>query len=507
MNRVKYQEPKAEFLQIADVVAREKGIDKQDILIAIEHALMQSSKMKYGANKDIRVSINRQTGLVSVKRHRKIVSEAVDTELEISIDDALIIDPNAIIDSEIVDDLPEPDYGRIAAKGAREIIFEEIKVAERARQYAEFKDRVGEIVNVLVKSIESGNIIVEVGRSDGILKKDQVIPREIFRVGDRFRAVIIDLKPNGIGPLVVLSRASDSFMSQLFKQEVPEIYDGLIKVQAIARDPGSRAKIAVYSSDPNIDPIGACVGPRGSRVQSITNELRGEKIDVILWSSNTATFIVNALAPAEITKVILDEDDHRVEAILDESQLSLAIGRRGQNVKLASQLTKWPIDVITESQDIERKTQENSQAIELFIKILDVDDLIAQLLVTEGFSTAEDLLQVEPEEIATIQSFDMSIAEEIQTRAREHLEKMEKIKQRELELLGIKKDLMEFEGLKKHWLSKLSRNNVKSKNDLADLSGEELVEILEDDCTIEFANDLILKAREDWFNEEKAVNN
>lgn len=499
--RTKQNEPKPEFLQVADIVAREKGIDKQEVIKAIEHALEKTSKMKYGMERDIRVSINQQTGQVNVTRYRKIVEEVANPELEISIEDAKKINPKSVLDEEFQEDLPPPDYGRVAAQGAREVIFQEIRASERAHQYEEFKDRVGEIVNALVKRIEFGNVIVEVGRAEGIIRKDQLIPREVFRVGDRVRAIIVDLKLDSFGPLITLSRTSNSFMQKLFAQEVPEVYDGLITIQAVARDPGSRAKIAVYSSDPNMDPVGACVGPRGARVQAVTNELGGEKVDVVLWSSNTATFIVNALAPAEISKVVLDEDEHLVEVVLDESQLSLAIGRRGQNVKLAAKLTGWPIDVVTESQEIERKTQENSQAIEQFIKVLDVDDLIAQLLVTEGFSTVEELLLVAPEEIAAIQSFDMDVAHELQKRAKEYIEITEATKQKELEALGISKDLLEVEGIKKYWLPKLAKGGVKSRNDLADLSSEELIEILGEDAieSVEFANTLILKAREHWF--------
>ncbi len=472
-----------ELLQIADAVAREKNIDKEIVVEAIEEAIQKGAKARYGAHHDIRAKIDPKTGELALTRHVTIVEDdwQPEDELEefndsamVRLKDALKRDPEAVVGKEYVEELPPFEFGRVQTQMARQVVTGKVREAERANQYEEFKDRVGEIVNGTVKRLEYGNTIVDLGRGEGIMRRDQSIPREVFYVGDRVRTYIYDVRPEAKGPQVMLSRAHPGFMAKLFAQEVPEVYDGVIEIRAAARDPGSRAKMAVLSNDSSIDPVGACVGMRGSRVQAVVAELQGEKIDIIQWNPDEPTFIVNALAPAEVSKVVLDEEADRVEVVVPDEQLSLAIGRRGQNVRLASQLTGWQIDIITEAQDSERRQKEFAERTALFQEALDVDEVIAQLLVTEGFATVEDLAWVEPYEISDIEGFDEETAEELQARARDFLERQAAEQDAKRKELGVEDGVLEVPGVTLPMAVALGEGGVKTVEDLADLATDEI---------------------------------
>ncbi len=472
-----------ELLSIADAVAREKNIDREIVIEAIEEAIQKGAKSRYGAHHDIRAKIDHKTGELSLTRHVTIVADdwQPEDELEefndsamVRLRDALKRDAEAEVGKEYVEILPPFEFGRVQTQMARQVVTGKVREAERANQYEEFKDRVGEIVNGTVKRVEYGNTIVDLGRGEGIMRRDQSIPREVFNVGDRVRTYIYDVRPEAKGPQVMLSRAHPGFMAKLFAQEVPEVYDGVIEIRAAARDAGSRAKMAVLSNDSSIDPVGACVGMRGSRVQAVVAELQGEKIDIIQWNDDEPTFIVNALAPAEVAKVVLDEEADRVEVVVPDEQLSLAIGRRGQNVRLASQLTGWQIDIITESQDSERRQREFAERTALFQEALDVDETIAQLLVTEGFATVEDLAFVEPYEISEIEGFDEDTAEELQTRAREHLDRQAAELDAKRVALGVEDGVLEVPGVTAAIAVALGEGGVKTVEDLADLATDEI---------------------------------
>ncbi|MFY8143755.1 MAG: transcription termination factor NusA [Caulobacter sp.] len=466
-----------ELLQIADAVAREKGIEKEVVIEAIEDALQKAARARYGAEHDIRVKIDPKTGETTQKRVIEVVADETDLEGEIG-KMPFSIAKRTWRDAEIgkvyEEVLPPFEIGRVQTQMARQVVMHKVREAERERQYDEYKDRVGEIVNGSVKRVEYGNVIVDLGRGEGIMRRDQSIPRENFNVGDRIRAYIYDVRRETKGPQIMLSRAHGGFMAKLFAQEVPEVYDGVIEIRAVARDPGSRAKMAVISNDGSIDPVGACVGMRGSRVQAVVAELQGEKIDIIQWSEDEATFIVNALAPAEVSKVVMDEEDERVEVVVPDEQLSLAIGRRGQNVRLASQLTGWQIDIMTESQESERRQREFAERTALFQEALDVDEVIAQLLVTEGFAAVEDVAYVEPHEIASIEGFDEETAEELQTRAREFLEKEAAELDAKRKALGVEDELLTIEGVTLAMAVALGEGDVKSIEDLAGLVPDDM---------------------------------
>src|SRR5579859_7536183 len=415
-----------ELLQVADQVAREKNIDREEVVEAMEQAIQKAGRSKYGHEHDIRATIDRRTGEISLKRMRE-VAEVIENEItQLSLEDARFEKPDAQIGDFLVEDLPPIDFGRIPAQMAKQVIVQRVRDAERQRQFREYKDRVGEIANGIVKRVEYGNVTVELGRAEAILRRDETLPREHFKNGDRVRAYIYDVREEPRGPQIFLSRTHPQFMAKLFMQEVPEIYDGIITIKSVARDPGSRAKIGVVSKDSSIDPVGACVGMRGSRVQAVVGELQGEKIDIIPWSGDPATFVVNALAPAEVTKVVLDDVSHRIEVVVPDDQLSLAIGRRGQNVRLASLLTGWAIDILTEAEESERRQEEFKSRSALFVEALDVDDVIAGLLVTEGFSKVEDVALVSVEELAGIEGFDETVAAELKARAETWLEAQNK---------------------------------------------------------------------------------
>jgi N utilization substance protein A len=472
-----------ELLQIADAVAREKNIDKEIVIEAIEEAVQKGAKSRYGAHHDIRAKMDPKTGEMSLTRHVTIVEDdwQPEDELEefndsamVRLKDALKRDPEAVVGKEYVEDLPPFEFGRVQTQMARQVVMGKVRDAERANQYEEFKDRVGEIVNGTVKRVEYGNTIVDLGRGEGIMRRNDSIPREVFNIGDRIRTYIYDVRPEAKGPQVMLSRAHPGFMAKLFAQEVPEVYDGVIEIRAAARDAGSRAKMAVLSNDSSIDPVGACVGMRGSRVQAVVAELQGEKIDIIQWNNDEPTFIVNALAPAEVSKVVLDEEADRVEVVVPDEQLSLAIGRRGQNVRLASQLTGWQIDIITESQDSERRQREFAERTALFQEALDVDEVIAQLLVTEGFATVEDLAYVEPYEISDIEGFDEETAEELQARARDWLDKLAAEQDAKRKELGVEDGVLDVPGVTLPIAVALGEGGVRTVEDLADLATDEI---------------------------------
>ena len=472
-----------ELLQIANAVAQEKNIDREIVVEALEEAIQKGAKSRYGAHHDIRAKIDPKTGELALTRHVTIVEDdwQPEDELEefndsamVRLTDASKRDPEAVVGKEYIETLPPFEFGRVQTQMARQVITGKVRDAERANQYEEFKDRVGEIVNGTVKRVEYGNTIVDLGRGEGIMRRDQSIPREIFNIGDRIRTYIYDVRPEAKGPQIMLSRAHPGFMAKLFAQEVPEVYDGVIEIRAAARDAGSRAKMAVLSNDSSIDPVGACVGMRGSRVQAVVAELQGEKIDIIQWNSDEPTFIVNALAPAEVSKVVLDEEADRVEVVVPDEQLSLAIGRRGQNVRLASQLTGWQIDIITESQDSERRQREFSERTTLFQEALDVDEVIAQLLVTEGFATVEDLAFVDAYEVAEIEGFDEDTAEELQARARDFLEKQAAALDAKRVELGVLDEVMVVPGVTGAIAVALGEGGIKTVEDLADLATDEI---------------------------------
>lgn len=464
-----------ELLQIAEAVAREKTIDRKIVIQAMEDAIQKAAKSRYGAENDIRCEIDPKTGETRLSRVLAVVEEVENESTQITLEDARRRNPQAQVGDLIAESLPPLDFGRVAAQNAKQVIVQKVREAERDRQYGEYKDRVGEIVNGTVKRAEYGNVIVDLGRAEGIIRRDEMIPRENVRYGDRIRAYIYDVRREQRGPQIFLSRARPEFMSKLFAQEVPEIYDGTVEIKSVARDPGSRAKIAVISRDSSIDPVGACVGMRGARVQAVVNELQGEKVDIIQWNGDAASFIVNALAPAEVSKVVLDEDATRIEVVVPESQLSLAIGRRGQNVRLASQLTGWDIDILTEQEESERRQKEFAERSQVFMDALDVDEVIAQLLVTEGFASVEEVAYVDLSEIAHIEGFDENTANEIQTRAREYLDKIEAERDARRRELGVVDDLAKVEGVTTAMLVAFGENGIKTLEDLADCATDDLV--------------------------------
>ena len=465
-----------ELLQIADAVAKEKSIDKKIVISAMEEAIQRAAASKYGSENRIKVEIDEETGSIKLMRLLEVVEEVTDNFREISLEEAKIKHPDAEIGGpEITEELPPIDFGRVAAQNAKQVIVQKVRDAERERHYEEFKDRVGEIISGVVKRVEYGSIVVDLGRAEAIIRKDDLLPREIYRPGDRVRAYIFDVRREMRGPQIFLSRTHPDFMANLFAQEVPEIYDGIIEIVGVARDPGSRAKIAVQSTDSSIDPVGACVGMRGSRVQAVVNELQGEKIDILSWTTDIADFVVKALQPSEVMKVVLYDEDQRLEVVVPEDQLSLAIGRRGQNVRLASELSGWDIDILTEDQESERRQKEFQERTTLFMESLDVDELLSQLLVTEGFTDIEELAFVEIEEITNIAGFDEETAQEIQARANDFLEKENIILEEKRKDLGVTDDLLELEDLNLKMIVKLGENDIKTLEDFAYCATDDLI--------------------------------
>ena len=495
--------PRPELLQVADAVARDKNIDRDEVLEAMEQAIQKAGRSKYGHEHDIRAHVDRKTGEIMLARYLEVVEVVENEATQIPLATALRKKPDAQLGEFLVDPLPPIDFGRIAAQTAKQVIVQKVRDAERQKQFQEYKDRTGEISNGLVKRVEFGNVVVDLGRAEALLRRDELIPRETFRTGDRVRAYIYDVRSEQRGPQIFLSRTHPQFMAKLFAQEVPEIYDGIIEIKSVARDPGSRAKIAVLSHDSSIDPVGACVGMRGSRVQAVVAELQGEKIDIIPWSGEPATFVVNALAPAEVSKVVLDDENHAMEVVVPDDQLSLAIGRRGQNVRLASQLTGWSIDILTEAEESERRTEEFRSRSKMFIDALDVDDVIAHLLVTEGFSSVEEVAFVPVEDLTGIEGFDETIAEELQSRARVFLTEQDERYDQMRKDMGVSDELAAIDGLSPALVVKLGHRGIKTLDDLGDLASDELIDIVgKDQLDGEQANAVIMAARAHWFEDE-----
>jgi len=487
---------RAELLRVAETVAQEKGISADEVLEALEQAVQTAARRKYGLEHEIVAEIDRRSGDIRLYRELEVADPADDYTRQISLEEAQMRNPAAQIGDHILDPLPPIDLGRIAAQSAKQVIVQRVREAERERQYNEYKDRIGEIVVGEVKRVEHGNALVDLGRAEAICRRDDLIPRELFRPKDRIRAYLYDVRHETRGPQIFLSRTHPGFMAKLFEQEVPEIYDGIIEIKACARDPGSRAKIAVISKDSSIDPVGACVGMRGSRVQAVVQELGGEKVDIIPWSPDPATFVVNALAPAEVSKVVLDPDAKRIEVIVPDQQQHIAIGRRGQNVRLASQLTGWDIDIVSDSEDRERRQREFRELSEMFMESLNVEEVIAQLLVTEGFSSVQDVAFTETEELANIEGFDEEIAEALKERAHAFLEEQEQNLRAEAAEIGIGEDLLGYDRVELPTIVQLGRKGVKSLEDLADLAGDELAELVpEAGLSAEDAGAIVMDAR------------
>jgi N utilization substance protein A len=468
---------KLELLQIADAVAREKSIDRGIVIAAMEDAIAKAARARYGSETDVHAEIDAKKGELRLSRHMLVVDQVENSANQISLEDARRANPGAQIGDTIADTLPPLEYGRIAAQSAKQVIVQKVREAERDRQYQEFKDRIGDIVNGIVKRVEYGSVIVDLGRGEAIVRRDEMLPREVFRNGDRVRAYIFDVRRETRGPQIFLSRTHPQFMAKLFAQEVPEIYDGIVEIKAVARDPGSRAKIGVISRDSSVDPVGACVGMRGSRVQAVVNELQGEKIDIIPWSPDIATFVVNALAPAEVAKVVIDEDRERIEVVVPDTnnQLSLAIGRRGQNVRLASQLTGWDIDILTEQEESERRQADFENSTRVFMEALNVDEVVGQLLASEGFTSVEELALVDAKELAGIEGFDEETANELQSRAREYLEQLEGELENKRKELGVDDALKMVPGVTSKMLVKFGENDIKTVEDLAGCATDDLV--------------------------------
>ena len=464
-----------ELLQIADAVAREKSIDKQIVIAAMADAIQKAARARYGQETNIRADINPTTGEMKLQRLMEVVDTVDDFAKQISVKDARERNPDAQSGDFIAELLPPMDFGRIAAQSAKQVIVQKVREAERDRQYDEYKDRIGEIVNGTVKRVEYGNVIVDLGRGEAIIRRDELIPRENFKYGDRVRAYVYDVRREQRGPQIFLSRTHPQFMAKLFTMEVPEIYDGIIEIKSVARDPGSRAKIAVISRDSSIDPVGACVGMRGSRVQAVVGELQGEKIDIIPWSQDAASFIVNALQPAEVAKVVLDEDAERIEVVVPDDQLSLAIGRRGQNVRLASQLTGWDIDILTEQEESERRQKEFVERSTLFMEALNVDEMVGQVLASEGFTSVEEVAYVDAGEIASIDGFDEDTASEIQARAKEYLDRIEAEHDARRQELGVADELRDIPGITTAMMVTLGEDGVKTVEDFAGYAVDDLV--------------------------------
>ena len=519
---------KAELLAIADAVAREKLIDRGIVIEAMEDAIQRAARARYGAENDIRAKLDGETGDLRLWRVLEVVEEPEDHFKQIDPKGAQKLQKGASVGDFIVDPLPPIEFGRIAAQAAKQVIFQKVRDAERERQFEEFKDRTGEVITGVVKRVEFGHVVVDLGRAEGVIRRDQQIPREMVRVGDRIRSLILRVARETRGPQIFLSRAHPDFMKKLFAQEVPEIYDGIIEIKAAARDPGSRAKIGVISHDSSIDPVGACVGMKGSRVQAVVQELQGEKIDIIPWSEDLATFVVNALQPTTVSRVVIDEEESRIEVVVPDDQLSLAIGRRGQNVRLASHLTSSQIDILTEADASEKRQREFLERTEMFQTELDVDETLSQLLVAEGFTSLEEVAYVPVDEIASIEGLDDEIAGELQSRAAEALERREAASREERRSLGVEDALAELPHLTEAMLVTLGKAGIKTLDDLADLATDELIQkkrqeprrraetapkrtedkggILADySLTEEQGNEIIMAARAHWFEDEDAA--
>lgn len=496
--------PRLEMLQVAEAVAREKMIEHEEVLDAMEQAFSRAARAKYGVDYNIRAIIDRKTGMVDLSRVRQVVEAVEDENLEVSLAEARNHSDSIEIGEDLVQPLPPMDLGRIAAQTAKQVIVQQVRAAERAHQYEEYKDRVGEIVSGLVKRVDFGNITVDLGQADAVLRRDEQIPREILRVGDRVRAYIYSVREELRGPQIFLSRTHPIFMAKLFAQEVPEIYEGVIEIKSVARDPGSRAKISVISHDSSLDPVGACIGMRGSRVQAVVKELQGEKIDIIPWTENPTAFISQALQPAAVSRIYVDEAAGRVEVVVPEEQLSLAIGRRGQNVRLASNLSGWEIDITTEAEESERRQKEFAERSKHFEEALDIDAMTAGLVVTEGYHDIYALGEAEAGELAAADGLSLEYAKELIAKAQELVTEQEAAARARWEALGVTEELVEFADFSADMLVAFGEAEVRTIDDLADLATDELMEILEAfDLAQESAEELIMAARADWFASEE----
>ena len=506
MAKQKIKVIREEMLQVANNVAQEKNIDQDSVFSAMEQALEKSARVKYGNERDIRVTIDRGTGDIHLKSYLMVVESHSDEQAkEILINEAKKINPNVTVGEFITKELPPIELGRVAAQNAKGVIIQKVREADKSKQYEEYKDKIGELAVGIVKRIEFGNLIVDLGKSEAIIKREELIPRETFKNGDRVRAYIYEVKNDLKGYQVFLSRTHPQFVAKLFTQEVPEIYEGVIKVKSVARDPGSRAKISIYTEDSTIDPVGACVGMRGSRVQAVVNELQGEKIDIVTWSENQATFLANALAPAEVSKIFLYEEKNKVEVVIPDEQLSLAIGRKGQNVKLASGLTNLEIDILTEEEESERRQQEFKDKSTMLAEVLDVEDVIAQLLVTEGYVSVDSIAAENLENIEKIEGFDTDLASEIIDRAKTYLEDLEQSNQKLVDEKIKDEDLKNIKGMTISMLALLAKENILTLNDFAELAAFELIDKEEGilrslDIEEELANNMIMEARKNWFD-------
>ena len=500
--------PRLELIQVAEAVSREKSIDKEEVILAMEEAIQKAARSKYGIDRDIRANIDRKNGAINIAQYTEVV-EIIDNEsIEMTLQESERRKLDLKIGEFYKETLPQIDFGRIAAQTAKQVISQKVREAERQRQFREYKDRIGEIVIGTIKRVESHSVTIDLGRAEAIIKKDQMIPREQLRPGDRLRSFIIDVKEEIRGPQIFLSRACNEFLSALFTQEVPEIYDGIIAIKGVAREPGSRAKISAFSNDPSIDPVGACVGMRGSRVQAVVGELQGEKIEIIPWSDDPVSFVINALAPAVPSKVVMDEDAGRMEVVVPDDQLSLAIGRRGQNVRLASQLTGWYVDILTEAEESGRRQEEFAERTKIFIDALDIDDVIAHLMVGEGFVSIDDIAEASLDELVSIEGFDEGIASELSERAKNYIKfELERV-EKSLKKLKINDDLYNFDKLSKQNILILAENKIKTLDELAELDSEELFNILGKDVFVneEEAGSVIMSAREHWFSDENLDN-
>ena len=495
--------PRLELIQVAEAVSRERSIDKEEVILAMEEAIQKAARSKYGLERDIRANIDRKNGSINIAQFTEVV-ETIENQLtQMTFGEAQRRKLLLQIGDFYKEALPPIDFGRIAAQTAKQVISHKVREAERERQFHEYKDRIGEIVVGTIKRVENHSVTIDLGRGEAIIKRDQMIPREQLRPGDRLRSFIVDVTQETRGAQIFLSRSSNDFLAALFTQEVPEIYDGIIVVKSVAREPGSRAKISVFSNDPSIDPVGACVGMRGSRVQAVVSELQGEKIEIIPWSEDSVTLVINALAPAIPSKVVMDEDAGRMEVVVPDDQLSLAIGRRGQNVRLASQLTGWYVDILTEAEESEKRQVEFTERTKIFIDALDIDDVIAHLMVSEGFVTIPDIADAALDELTNIEGFDEDLASELSNRAKNFVKLENERVEKSIKNLKVKKDLYDFADLTKQSILTLAENGILTLDDLAELDSEELFNILGKDV---FANEddagsTIMKAREHWFSE------
>ena len=496
--------PRIELIQVAEAVAREKLIDKEDVILAMEDAIQRAARSKYGLERDIRANVDRNNGAISIEQYTQVVQEVENESTQMSLEEALRRDKSLKIGDYHKKELPHFDFGRIAAQSAKQVISQKVRDAERLRQYNQFKDRVGEIILGTVKRFDNFSVTLDIGKAEGVIRKEEMIPREQLKPGDRVRTYILNVSEETRGPQIFLSRSCNEFLSLLFTQEVPEIYDGIIEVKSVAREPGSRAKISVYSKDNTIDPVGACVGMRGSRVQAVVNELQGEKIEIIPWSEDPVTFVINSLAPAVPSKVIMDEEAGRMEVIVPDDQLSLAIGRRGQNVRLASDLSKWYIDVISESDESDKRQEEINERTKIFIEALDVDDVIAHLIVAEGYSSINDIADTSIDELNNIEGFEEELSIELKERAQNYVKLQNENVEKKLKSSGIDSKLYEFSHLSKFDILTLVENDIKTLDDLADLDSEELFTLLGKKVfnNENEAGEIIMEARKHWFDED-----